>query len=289
MIQKIVAIIFTLLMLVHYPSARAETAKESPQPEVKAFFLNVGKADAALFSLDGKWFLVDTGTKDSADMMIGMLENYGVKQLDGILITHTDKDHVGGLKPLLKSGMPVAMLFAPTFSVDSVEDHPVWIAAEKYEVPFRWLNAGDTVTVDNAISFAVLGPISRDEETENNNSLVLRLKTPQGDMLLAGDMELTEEKELLAAGVVQPAAVLKVGHHGADDASGEPFLYTVKPQIAVISTDPEEDDRTPDPKVIRRLWNIGAEVYSTYQAGCCVEVTLRDGNAVGRLVNDPAR
>ncbi len=289
MIQKIGACIFAFLLLAASPTARAETVKQNPQTEVKAFFLNVGKADVALFSLNGKWFLVDTGTKDSADTMMSVLEDYGVTQLDGILITHTDKDHVGGLKPLLKSGMPVAMLYAPTYSVDSVEDHPVWTAAEKYGVPFRWLNAGDTVTVDDSVSFIVLGPISRDAENENNNSLVLRLKTPQGDMLLAGDMELPEETELLAAGVIQPAAVLKVGHHGADDASGEPFLYTVKPQIAVISTDPEEDDRTPDPKVIRRLWNIGAEVFSTYQASCCVEVTLRDGNAVGRLVNGSAR
>ncbi len=148
-----------------------------------------------------------------------------------------------------------------------------------------WLYAGDVVNVQEDIAFKVLGPISLDQQEENNNSLVLRLVTPQGDMLLSADMEVQEESELLAAGVIQAAEVLKVGHHGAGDASSEPFVYTVRPQLAVISTDPAEDDDTPDPKVMKRLWDVGADVYITNQASCCVEVTLSGGTAVGRLVN----
>ncbi len=139
--------------------------------------------------------------------------------------------------------------------------------------------------MSGAIRFAVLGPLTLDKAEENNDSLVLRLITPQGDMLLSGDMLVQEEGELLDAGLISAAAVLKVGHHGADDASGEAFLYTLRPQLAVISTDPAEGDSTPDPKVIRRLWDMGTEVFITHQASCGVLVTLSGGNAVGRLVN----
>ncbi len=252
---------------------------------VKAMFLNVGKADAAIIIAGGKQYLVDTGTKDSADAMLRALNFYGITRLDGVLITHTDKDHVGGLKALLKSDVTVDCLYAPTFSTVPMEEHPVAKQAEKNAVALRWLNAGDSITISDDMRFEVLGPLTLDTENENNNSLVLRLVTPQGDMLLTGDMETEEETALLDAGKITPVAVLKVGHHGEEDASGEALIYTLKPQVAVISTDPNDGDKTPDPKVIGRLWDIGAEVYVTNQASCCVEVTLTGGSAAGRLVN----
>ncbi len=267
--------------------ARAETQADSEprQTAVQAMFFNVGKADASLYCLGDKYYLVDTGTKESADAMLRALAYYQVTNLDGVVITHTDKDHVGGLKTLLKSDITVAQLYAPAYSVYAVEDHPVTKLSEKYNVALTWLYAGDSISVQEDMAFTALGPISLDQQEENNNSLVLRLVTPQGDMLLSADMEVQEESELLAAGVIQAAEVLKVGHHGADDASSERFIYTVRPELAVISTDPAEDDDTPNPKVMMRLWNVGADVYITNQASCCVEVTLSGGTAVGRLVN----
>ena len=104
-------------------------------------------------------------------------------------------------------------------------------------------------------------------------------------MLLTGDMEVEEEADLLSVQAIRSELVLKVSHHGADDASSERFIYTVRPQIAVISTSSLEGPDTPSPKVIKRLWNVGAEVFVTQKATCGVQVTLSGGNAVGRLVN----
>lgn len=265
--------------------ARAETAASGETPTVRAMFINVGKADAALFLLGDKRYLIDTGTKDSGDAMLRALSYYNVTTLDGVLITHTDKDHVGGLKTLLKSDIEVETLYAPTYSVLEDDDHPVVKLADKYQKDLVRLNVGDTIAINDDMRFVTLGPITRDDLDENNNSLVLRLETPEGNMILAGDMEVAEEYDLLAAGVLGTAAVLKVGHHGEDDASSAAFIYTLRPQLAVISTDPGEEKDTPSPKVMRRLWDIGAEVYITNQAGCCVEVTLQDGNAAGKLVD----
>jgi competence protein ComEC len=268
--------------------ARGETAADTvAQKSVSALFINVGKADAALLMLGEKRYLIDTGTKESADAMLRALDYYRITQLDGVIITHTDKDHIGGLKTLLKSDIVVETLYAPQFWVADAQEHPVAKLADKYAIPLVWLTAGGTITVDATTTMAVLGPLTRSLENENNNSLVLRLVTPQGDMVLTGDMLAKEEGELLTAGQVKPAAVLKVGHHGEDDASSEAFLYTLRPQLAVISTDPEEGNQTPDPKIIQRLWDIGADVFITHQASCGVLVTLDSGNAVGQLVNYP--
>ena len=51
-----------------------------------------------------------------------------------------------------------------------------------------WLQTGDTLPVADG-TLRVLGPVRMDEEKENNNSVVLRLDTAAGSILLTGDME----------------------------------------------------------------------------------------------------
>ena len=267
------------LLLTLGACARAET-------EVSALFINVGKADSALYLLGDQRFLIDTGTKDSYDQLERVLEAYGVQRLDGVLITHTDKDHVGGLKKLLKSGIAVDALYAGTLhSEKSLEDHPVYEAAEKYDVPLTWLSAGDVIDLGNGCTFQVLGPLSQDDEDENNNSLVLRLLTPQGDMLLTGDMELEEENELIEAGLISQAAVLKVAHHGRDDTTSRQFALLVRPQWAVISTSTAERPDTPSAKVLSYLRDARASVAVTQVAQVGILITLEGGQASAEAIN----
>ena len=123
--HRLLPLLLAAVLLLAGACARAEET-------VQALFINVGKADAALFLLGDQRFLVDTGTKDSYDQLERVLEAYGVQRLDGVLITHTDKDHVGGLKKLLKSDIAVDRVYAGTLhSEKSLEDHPVYEAAEK--------------------------------------------------------------------------------------------------------------------------------------------------------------
>ena len=276
--HRLLALVLAAVLLLAGACARAEGP-------VQALFINVGKADAALFLLGDQRFLVDTGTKDSYDQLERVLTAYGVTQLSGVVITHTDKDHVGGLKKLLKSDIAVDRVYAGTLhSEKSLEDHPVYEAAEKYGAPLTWLSAGETVALADGCAFHVLGPLSQDDEEENNNSLVLRLTTPQGDMLLTGDMELAEESELIEAGLISQAAVLKVAHHGNEDATSWQFVLLARPQWAVISTSSVEKPETPSSKVLSRLKDVKANVAVTQDAEVGILVTLEDGQASAEAV-----
>lgn len=277
--HRLLPLLLAAVLLLAGACARAEET-------VQALFINVGKADAALFLLGDQRFLVDTGTKDSYDQLERVLTAYGVTQLSGVVITHTDKDHVGGLKKLLKSDIAVDRVYAGTLhSEKSLEDHPVYEAAEKYGAPLTWLSAGETVALADGCAFHVLGPLSQDDEEENNNSLVLRLTTPQGDMLLTGDMELAEESELIEAGLISQAAVLKVAHHGNEDATGWQFVLLARPQWAVISTSSVEKPETPSSKVLSRLYDVKAGVAVTQDAEVGILVTLEDGQAAAEAIN----
>ena len=104
-------------------------------------------------------------------------------------------------------------------------------------------------------------------------------------MLLTGDMELAEESELIAAGLISQAAVLKVAHHGNEDATSWQFALLARPQWAVISTSSVEKPETPSSKVLSRLKDVKASVAVTQDAEVGILVTLRDGQAAAEAVN----
>jgi len=271
--KKMLVLLMALLLL-----AGITLHSAVAQEDVRALFINVRKADAALFFLGDARYLVDVGHKDSHEQLMRVLEAFEIRKLDGVFVTHTDKDHAGGLKKLLKAGIRVDRLYGgEKHSEKSLEDHPVYEAAEKYEVPVTWLRAGDEVDAGNGNVFCVLGPLSQDPVKENNNSLVMRLTTPHGDMLLTGDMEEPEEEELLSAGLIHSAPVLKVGNHGEGDATSKAFAMAACPQWAIISTNTEDEPDTPDAKTISKLQKVGANIAVTQDAEVGIMVILRNG------------
>ena len=255
------------------------------ESSIKALFINVRKADAILLMLDDQRILVDTGHMDNYEDLERALISYGVEHLDAVIITHTDKDHVGGLNKLLKSDIQVDQLYAGALhSEGSAEEHPVYETAQKRKVPLHWLRAGEVIEAGQC-SLHVLGPVSKDSKDEDNNSLVIDVQTPEGNLLLTGDMKREEEAELLRAGVIPQAAVLKVAHHGEDDSTSSAFLKVVKPQWSIISTNKDDEPETAADIVLTRLWDVKSGVAITQNASLGILVTLNGGVATAEQID----
>ena len=264
------------LMIGAVPSAAAE--------EMSLLVLNVGKADAMLLRSGNSAYLIDTGRGRTFDTLEKALNSLKVTHLDGVIITHTDSDHVGGLKKLLKSGIQIDHLYTSAFYLPEEDDkeHPVLKAADKQNLSVEYLKSGDTLPLEGG-SLDVLGPIRAAADKDDNNSVVLLSRAAGGTMLLAGDMEFPEEADLIAAGLIGPADVLKVANHGDNDATSEAFLNLVRPKAAVISTSTEEKASTPARRVLRLLeqWNV--EVLQTQHADMGILVTIRDGEVTAEV------
>ena len=276
--MKKVLIILTLALTLVFSCSCAETNQET---ELSLLAVNVGKADALLLRSGNSAYLIDTGSKKSADALISVLRSEGVTRLTGVILTHTHADHVGGLKALLDSGIVIERIFASKYYVLKKEDgkHPVEKAIKKKDYEIIWLSGGDELPLDGG-KLTVLGPLELNEEAENCNSLVLLAEGGGGSILLTGDMEFPEEDSLLKAGVIPQADVLKIGNHGEGDATSRQLVITVQPKLAVISTDSEEEPDTPDPRVIRLLKDQGIEYAITQGSQSGVLVTIRNGEVI---------
>jgi len=267
----------------------AEVSPDTNAASVTLFAVNVGKGDALVLR-SGDWTgLIDAGKPWAMGRVRSVLKGLGVDRLDAVFLTHTDNDHAGGMEWLARSDIAVDAWYASAlFTGVKAKKHPMAQAAAIRGQEVRWLRRGDTVALgDGGASLRVLAPASLYEDKDDNNSLVMLLESPQGRILLAGDMELPEEGELLSFGDDLSCDVLKVPNHGDDDTTSEEFARAASAQVALISTDGMEKPGTPDPNVVARLTAAGSRVAVTEDSGLGLWVTLADGEAAVSDVDFP--
>lgn len=252
---------------------------------VAILFVNVGKADAAILRFGDSAVLIDTGSASSAPQLIAGLNALGVAKIDAVFLTHSHSDHVGGLEALA-ANYTVPIVYSPYFSeTDKNGENKIVKRIDKLGLPHAELRAGDSVPLAGGVSFSVLGPLERNEQDDNDNSLVLRFTYDGRTFLFVGDMQFAEEQTLIASGADLDSDVLKVGNHGNPDATGEDFAALVSPDIAVISTDTSEDADSANPRVYAAL--SPADIYITQDFPLGVLLTLDDSGDLA--ISSPAR
>ena len=264
--------------------ALAESPYEKADKPLTLFAVNVGKGDALLLNCGAETYLIDTGLQENWGDLSCALKMLQVTRLTGVILTHTDKDHAGGLLPLAISSIQVDGWYAPAHYTDIKKEskHPAVEAAALRGDTVTFLRAGDELPLGNG-RLTVVGPISA-SEVENCNSLVLVAEASGGRMLLTGDMEFPEEEELLAAGVIPACDVIKIANHGESDATSAALLQAVQPQIAVISTSTAAEPDTPSGRVLSVIAAVGAKLYQTQDAQSGVLVTIDQGEATANLM-----
>lgn len=266
--------IWALVLLVLWLGARWTIA----EAETSLTAIDVAKGDALLLTVGEERFLIDSGKKETWGKLNSALKDLGVSHLNGVILTHTDKDHAGNMEMLAGSDIAIDAWYASAIYADPKKEskHPLVKAAALRGHSVQFLYAGDEIPCEGG-TIRVLAPLSVDPDNENNNSMVLRVDTADGSMLLTGDMEIEEEIQLLNSGANLKADILKVAHHGDDDATSLSLARAVEPQVAVISTNSYDEPDTPDPRVLAILESVGAETYVTEDAGVAIIMTLSGG------------
>lgn len=268
--KKWLSLLLALLLLV--PFAFAARASE-----LRVDFYDVGKADAMLITTpDGRRILIDAATNDAGKDLARRFLQEGITSIDLMIITHFDKDHVGGADKVLEA-VAVGQVLLPLYDKESKQYTQFLNALEASpQTQVTRMNAGDALDFafgDVMLHVTAAHQTDYGEDEENDFSLAARLTYGDTRFLFAGDAEDARQRELLEEGNVA-CDVLKVPYHGRlVDASAE-FLRAASPKIAFI-TDSEEDPA--HAAVIRLLEELGTAVYRAADGGITV---LSDGTAV---------
>lgn len=234
---------------------------------------DVGQGDALVLPAGpGQAVVVDAGPDPVP--VDRCLRRLGV---DGVLLlvfTHFHADHVGGVAGVMR-GRNVGGVVVPPFGEptegwrlvrDAVRGTPVIEARPGWTFARGWLH------------LRVIGPVrplAGTRSDPNNNSVIVYAESRGVTMVLAGDAEAEQQRDL--AGVITSHAdVLKVAHHGSSfqDAG---FLDAVDPRVALVSVGADNPYGHPSPWVLDRLADSGARVMRTDQHGD-VAVVVTDGS-----------
>lgn len=253
-----------------------------PQPAPGALWLSVldvGQGLSVVVQTRNHALLYDTGPRYTADadsgsrIVVPYLRAAGIKQLDGLIVTHDDSDHSGGAISVLDA-VPVNWL-ASSLPADS----PILPHALK-SLPCY---AGQNWKWDG-VYFEMLHPgwasYADEDVSKNNRGCTLKITTPYGSVLLPADIERESEAELLAQSSASlPATVLVAPHHGSKTSSTEAFVRQVNPQIVIFTAGYRNQFGHPKPEVVERYRTLGSRLYRSDHDGAVLLHFEKDGGS----------
>ena len=223
-------------------------------------FIDVGQGDAILIRTpEGLFTLIDGGEQGSG--VVDYLRSQGVQNLDLIIATHPNSDHIGGLVDVLKN-FPVSRV------ITNGEIHTTLVyenfldAITKSKAVLIVVTRGDSIQI-GSLTLEVLHPEHVIEGGLNENSIVLRLDYAGTSFLFPGDVSKDNEAEMISAGLPLKADILKVGHHGSDASTSAEFLSSVHPAVAIYSAGKGNSYGYPNSDTVNRIINSGAQIYGT--------------------------
>ena len=231
------------------------------------YFLDVGQGDAILIRTPNhKNILVDGGPDDSVIYKLFEVLPIWDRQIDLMVLTHPQADHVTGLLEVLDR-FKVKEILA-TFAEYPTKTNQEWLTkVSNYGCVLNWADASDDYYFGE-VYWDTLWPINLDSASDdvNEDSVTARVNYGNYSVLLTGDIGFPTESELLDIYSDINSTVLKVGHHGGKYASSEEFLFAARPEIAVISVG-QNSYGHPSADTLNRLNNVGAEVYRIKKQG----------------------
>jgi beta-lactamase superfamily II metal-dependent hydrolase len=221
------------------------------------YFIDVGQGDATLVVTEGgQKLLVDGGRSKSR--IRDRLNALGITELDAVLATHADADHIVGLVAVLEDYAVERVYWNGRDSdTQTFEDFKaLWPEDGVVEV-----GRGDTINL-GTLQIHVLHPGELSGDS-NVDSIVLLVQCGTVDVLLTGDAEEPSEDSMLDDDVLVEVDVLKVGHHGSNTSTSQDFLDFVKPEFAVISAGLNSQYGHPHAETLEKLNDAGVQVFLT--------------------------
>jgi competence protein ComEC len=229
------------------------------QGTARVTVLDVGQGLASVIETARHTLVFDTGIRLSpkfdmgSAVLVPFLRSRAIRQVDVLVLSHTDSDHIGGA-PSLLAAFPVNQ---------QLSSYPQQVPGDMVELcepgkQWEW----------DGVSFTILAPLLPYFSEENNNSCVIRVNAGNESILLTGDIESEAEARLIDAyGELLESDVLIVPHHGSKTSSTLDFLDAVQPELALMSAGYRNQYGFPHRRVVKHYQSKNIQLINTAQSG----------------------
>ncbi len=249
---------------------RTEPLPDQPAAEgsrLTVYSFKAGKADAHLIYNSQSAVLIDCGEKGFGKEITEWLDSKGIKTIDLLIITHFDKDHVGGAARVIKD-TEVKRVMQTNYVKDSKECENYFEALAEKQLTAETVRERTSVSVGGS-EFTVCPPLREfyQDSPSNNASLITTVRCGKCSLLFTGDAEDARLGEFMNTEGGHYDYV-KIPYHGHFQQRLAPFIKMCSPAVAVITSSDEEQE---DPQVMKLLAEEGTAVYLTRQAPVTAE------------------
>lgn len=205
----------------------------------KIVFFGMGDADSIYIENHNQTILIDAGLKSDHEKLISKLKALGVTNLDYLILTHPDKDHIGGASYVLDE-FEVGELIQSAHFKDTKREARIAEVVEEKNIKNTIITKDRTFELGE-LKVAIISPEKSAYQTDNDYSLITMVEDGNLNYLFAGDAEADLTEELLERDF-PPIDIYKVAHHGRKNEYSKAFIEKIAPQYAVITSFPTEDD-----------------------------------------------
>ena len=243
-------------------------------PDFYIVFLDVGQGDGIFIrNSTGTTYLIDCGSSDNRSLYEYTLEPFllsnGISEIDYVIITHCDTDHISGIKEMLEVGkVDVGTIFL------SHNDEEFMSLASDCGTSLERIYTGMEI-MDGDMEVTCLHPnMDYSAVDKNSYSTSLLVEYEDFSMLLTGDVSEKEEKKILESNMLPEGVTLyKAAHHGSKYSNCSELLNYIRPEYTVISYGDGNSYGHPHKEVLDRLRESGSDIYCTARSGA-VSITI---------------
>lgn len=257
------------------PGIVSENVQTNGASGLEVHFIDVGQGDATLIKADGHAMLIDAGENDKGTAVQLYLKKQGVEQLDYLVLTHTDSDHIGGADVII-SKFDIGQIFMSDFKKDNKTYRELMESMQYKHMTYTTPEVGAEFALGNA-TFTIIAP-NGDYDDPNNSSIALILDYGENSFLFSGDCEEEAEQDILDNGMNLDVDVYQVGHHGSRSSSSEDFLDAMSPEYAVISCAEKNSYGHPHARTLNNLRERKIKVFRTDEQGSII--AFSDGKEI---------
>jgi competence protein ComEC len=245
-----------------------------PSGSLSVSFIDVGQGDGVLVQAGSEDYLIDAGRAEEGPNVVDFLRSRGVRDLDGIVVSNPDADHIGGFLDVFDA-FEVETVYASGDPKGTLTYNTFLRAARDEGSRLEEVRAGRRMDWGGVRADVIAPPPGELFSETNDNSVAILLIYGTARILLAGDAEAKAEEYMAGGPYTGPLTLLKVTHHGSSTSSTPIFLSRFPPRIAVIQVGADNPYGHPTPETLGRLQRVGAKVFRNDEHGDVI-VTIKE-------------